>query len=433
MVPSTSFIVLALTLCTFISVADVNYVFDIDNAVISPDGYSRVRVVVNGGYPSTLIKAQKDNILHITMNNKLTDLSMRQSTSIHWHGLPQKMDLALSTNVLYHHNTHTPMTYHSHLSSQYVDSLRGPMVIYNPEDPHLSLYDIDDENTVITLEQQTLMSKQIPDSGLINGVGRFNGGPQVPWARINIERGKRYCFCVINIAGYAGFTFSIDKHELTVIEIDGISHKPITVEGFEVFAGQHKASLLMDEENVFAVLHYIGALESADPKGKPKRLKAMTSAVTMETKEIILDKGGIKTLKESNLHPLFNMEAPGGSGPADQVIDQNSMLEWTVNNVRYQPPNLPMLPNIIANNFTSPSQFSPSENTIVLERDQVIELHIHGSVNGHTHPFHLHGHVFSVVQGHDGPANYANPPQRDVVGVKGGTVIICFKTDNPRP
>jgi hypothetical protein len=34
--------------------------------------------------------------------------------------------------------------YHSHLRSQYCDGLRGPFVIYDPNDPHADLYDIDD-------------------------------------------------------------------------------------------------------------------------------------------------------------------------------------------------------------------------------------------------------------------------------------------------
>ena len=34
--------------------------------------------------------------------------------------------------------------YHSHLSTQYCDGLRGPFVVYDPNDPHLSLYDVDD-------------------------------------------------------------------------------------------------------------------------------------------------------------------------------------------------------------------------------------------------------------------------------------------------
>lgn len=31
-----------------------------------------------------------------------------------------------------------------------------------------------------------------PDSTLINGVGRYSGGPQVPLAVVNVEQGKRF-------------------------------------------------------------------------------------------------------------------------------------------------------------------------------------------------------------------------------------------------
>lgn len=34
--------------------------------------------------------------------------------------------------------------YHSHESVQYCDGLRGPLVIYDPDDPHKDLYDVDD-------------------------------------------------------------------------------------------------------------------------------------------------------------------------------------------------------------------------------------------------------------------------------------------------
>jgi hypothetical protein len=79
----------------------------------------------------------------------------------------------------------------------------------------------------------------------------------------------------------------------------------------------------VDTDNVFAVLHYTGAPD-ADPKGKPKKLAmaTVTTAVT-DSADLVAAKGGIKLLEESDLHPLFNAEATGGSGPADRVIDLN--------------------------------------------------------------------------------------------------------------
>ena len=34
--------------------------------------------------------------------------------------------------------------YHSHLSTQYCDGLRGALVLYDPDDPHKDLFDVDD-------------------------------------------------------------------------------------------------------------------------------------------------------------------------------------------------------------------------------------------------------------------------------------------------
>ncbi|TFK37392.1 laccase 16 [Crucibulum laeve] len=469
------FALLAIAFCLpSILAVDVNYNFNIVNANIAPDGFSRAAVLVNGAFPGTLIQAQKNDVLHITVNNQLSNPTMRQSTTIHWHGLFQ-MRTASEDGPAFvtqcpiapgHSYTYDiPLNgqsgtfwYHSHLSSQYVDGLRGALVVYDPTDPHLSLYDEDNANTVITLadwyhnpapglEDVFLAGNDepIPDSGTINGIGRYVGGPTVVRARINVVTGKRYRFRVINISAYSGFRFSIEGHSLTIIEVDGINHVAKTVDGFDIYAAQRYSVVLnanqpvknywirapmelqhssdnhnLDTKNVYAVLHYSGA-----PDAEPT-----TPA----------DVGVQNLLQEYQLAALENPGAPGGSAPADRVIDLdfgrsviNNKLEWTINGVQYQSPDLPTLLNIIANNFTVESDFSQPEHTSVLNFNDVVELRIHGSANGHIHPFHLHGHAFDIVQSMGGPVNYVNPPRRDVVGVGGSTVIIRFRADNPGP
>jgi len=39
--------------------------------------------------------------------------------------------------------------YHSHFRNQYCDGLRGALIIYDPEDPHQALYDVDDGEGVL--------------------------------------------------------------------------------------------------------------------------------------------------------------------------------------------------------------------------------------------------------------------------------------------
>lgn len=457
--------------------ADVNYNFNVANSMVAPDGFQRIGVLVNGVFPAPLIQVQKTDTLHITVNNQLTNANMRRSATIHWHGLFQfrtaSEDGPAGVNQCpispgHSYTYDIPLNgqagtfwYHSHLSSQYVDGLRGPLVVYDPQDPHRSLYDIDDANTVITLADwyHTLAPalqevyihgdgggnhEPIPDAGLINGSGRYIGGPSPARSQVNVVPGKRYRLRVINISVYSGYEFSIGGHSLTIIEVDGINHVPLTVDRFEIYAGQRYSVILtanqpvanywirapmklqhssdndnLDTDRVYAVLHYDGA-----PTGDPSTSPGSPSGTL---------------LQEHLLAPLENPGAPGGNGPADRTIDlhfqrtNDGQTEWTINDIRYESPTVPTLLKVIAGGYSTEADFDPSEHTFVLNRDQIIDVVIHGSANGHTHPFHLHGHAFDIVQGESGPANYVNPPRRDVVGVKGSTVIIRFRTDNPGP
>ncbi|KAI0268941.1 hypothetical protein BGY98DRAFT_1101393 [Russula aff. rugulosa BPL654] len=67
-------------------------------------------------------------------------------------------------------------------------------------------------------------------STLINCKGRYVGGPDVELAVVNVVKGKRsatfrspsaYRFRLVSISCDLNFTFSIDEHEMTVIEVDG--------------------------------------------------------------------------------------------------------------------------------------------------------------------------------------------------------------------
>ena len=79
----------------------------------------------------------------------------------------------------------------------------------------------------------------VPDSGVINGLGRYNGGPtNVARAIVTVEQGKRYRLRVINISGFAQFRFMVEGHPLTLIEADGIPHEALTVDSFDIYVAQ---------------------------------------------------------------------------------------------------------------------------------------------------------------------------------------------------
>ncbi|KAJ6481559.1 laccase [Mycena vitilis] len=495
--------------------ADVYYDIPVNNVRVAPDGFPRDAISA-GPWPGQLIIANKNDVLHLNVTNNLVNPTMRRSTSIHWHGIFQDRTATedgpsfvnqcpIAPGHFYQYNFpvfNQTGTYwfHSHLSTQYIDGERGTLVIY-PDDPQKSMWDFDDVNTIITLADwyhtpaEILMAQfkkdghePVPDSGLINGVGRYVGGPAVPWAVVNVIQGKKYRLRVINIAGFAAFTFSVDGHVFDVIETDGIATEPLTVSSFLIHAAQRYSVVLkadaavgnywirapmtaqgtsktLDKNNVKAILRYQGASltdpntssavvvarkNGADDKTTTTSTTKTTSTSTSTTSTAASTStsnsgggggggGGGKTagpLQEYQLKTLIDPGAPGGDAPADHVIDLQFGTAgpglWQINGLSYVPPTLPTLLNMI-NGGNMSANYTKAEHTFILQPNEVVELRIHGSANGITHPFHLHGHAFDIVQSASGPVNYKNPPRRDVIGVEAGGVVIRFRADNPGP
>lgn len=80
----------------------------------------------------------------------------------------------------------------------------------------------------------------LPDATLINGVGRSldPSSASIPLAVVNVQQNRTYRFRLISLSCDANFRFSIDGHNLTVIEADGESTVPTEpVDGIQIFAG----------------------------------------------------------------------------------------------------------------------------------------------------------------------------------------------------
>ena len=78
------------------------------------------------------------------------------------------------------------------------------------------------------------------DSTLINGLGRSasSAGAVAELAVVNVTQGKRYRMRLVSISCDPNYTFSIDGHNMTVIEADGVNHEPVTVDSITIYAGQ---------------------------------------------------------------------------------------------------------------------------------------------------------------------------------------------------
>ncbi|EKM75113.1 hypothetical protein AGABI1DRAFT_132563 [Agaricus bisporus var. burnettii JB137-S8] len=439
------------------------------NMDISPDGFKRAASVINGVTPGPIIMIEKGDRVRMNVVNQLSDPNQHRGASIHWHGMLQKgtnfMDGTSGVNqcpitpndsFLYDFPVEQSGTYwyHSHFGVQYCDGIRGALIIKDPKDPLRFLYDVDDESTVITLSEwyhesaKSLRSTIAEaDSTLINGKGRYVGGPKAELSVVNIHHGKRYRLRLVSMSCEPNFVFSIDNHDLTIIEVDGVVVLPYKVNAIQMFTGQRYSAVL--EANQRPNNYWIrarpnfgrGNLTSTFEGGVNSAILRYKGAHNAEPKSRQQEKQDL--LKETNLHPLFDLLAPGKPTPdgADVTFDLDfsfdpAQFKFLINNKSFVSPDVPVLLQILSG-ARNAHELLPEGSVYTVERGKTVQVNMPSNLIGGPHPFHLHGHTFSVVRSADsGHFNFFNPPKRDVVNTgmaEGDFVSIRFRTDNPGP
>ncbi|KIL62858.1 multicopper oxidase [Amanita muscaria Koide BX008] len=439
------------------------------NKVISPDGFSRSAVLAGGTadtatMPGPLITGTKDGTFGINVINSLNDTSMLTTTSIHWHGLFQngtnwadgpvgvsQCPIIPRNSFLYQFSVPGQagtFWYHSHHSTQYCDGLRGPLVIYDPQDPLLSMYDIDNESTVITLADW--YHTPAPSAGilptfnatLINGLGRYSGGPNSTLAIVNVQQNKRYRMRLISMSCDPNYTFSIDNHTMTIIEADSVATNPVTVNSLQIFAGQRYSFVLTTNQPVNN--YWIRANPSSGTTGFTNGLNSATLRYAGAPLADPTTNQSTTTnlLAETSLSPLLNPGAPGAptQGGADinlnfNIVQNTTDSRFYVNGATFIPPTTPVLLQILSGAKTA-QELLPSGSIYVLPRNKIVEVSIPGGSAGSPHPIHLHGQTFDVVRSAGNSTyNYVNPVRRDVVSIgrSSDNVTFRFSTYNPGP
>ncbi|KAG2357593.1 laccase [Suillus spraguei] len=412
----------------------------VGNKVIAPDGFERSATLVDGIFPGPLIAAQKGDDFAIEVVNELRDESMFLSTSVHWHGLYQNgtnyadgassvTQCPIAQNHSFLHSFSAPNQagtywYHSHYSVQYHTCTTSMMQV-----PY---------HTVATVLRYVIGNTA--SSSLINGLGRYAGGPMSALAVIAVEQGKRYRMRLVSISCDPNFQFSVDGHNLTVIEADGQLTEPLVVDQLQIFAGQRYSVVLVADKPVdnYWIRNLPNTANASYEGGANSAILRYKGARKVEPATV--DTAPQSPLTETNLHTLINPGAPGipEYGKADINLNlEVSVLNGTfyVNNATFKPPTVPVLLQILSG-AQEASRLLPNGSVIVLDANKVVELTLSTTGQGGPHPIHLHGHSFDVVQSAgNNTLNYVNPVRRDVVstGSPGQQVVIRWVTDNSGP
>ncbi|CCM02634.1 uncharacterized protein FIBRA_04738 [Fibroporia radiculosa] len=441
------------------------------NANVTPDGFTRLAVLPNGLLPGPPITGYKGDNFKINVHNYLTDHTMNETATVHWHGIYQhgtnwadgtsmvsQCPLTSGDSFLYDFSVPDQagtFWYHSHEGLQYCDGLRGPFIVYDPHDPHKDLYDVDDDNTIITLfdwyHEPALEIPLFgnPDSILINGMGRSLNDSVSPLSVITVTPGLRYRFRLISMSCNPYFNFTIDGHNFTIIEADGQNTQPLPGINFvQIHSGQRYSFIL--EANQPIANYWIRApaeSESLSPTPPPQPGMAIlryrgAPEVEPETKSELVQ----YPLIETNLHALTNPAAPGVPtiDGADVDINLNvtfnlTELTYYVNDYTFAKPPVPILLQILSGKYAA-QDLLPAGAVYTLPRNKTIQVTMPGGVFPAQHPMHLHGSSFSVIKSAGtGPAdvgyNFVDPVRRDTVniGLAGDFVTIRFDTHNPGP
>ncbi|KAF7329657.1 Laccase I [Mycena kentingensis (nom. inval.)] len=449
------------------------------NRVIAPDGFSRSTVLAGGTFPGPLIRGNKGATFSLNVVDLLTDSTMLKSTSIHWHGffqagMPWEDGPAFVTQCpitpqhAFNYNFKAPgqagtFWYHSHLSTQYCDGLRGPFVVYDPQDPHKHLYDIDDgslsRNRQPKLHADVYAQKPpsspwqigsvfaLPQSARL-GLGRYAGGPLSKLAVITVVPKKRYRFRIVSISCDPNFVFSIDGHSMTIIEVDGVNHKPLTVDSLQIFAGQRYSAVFTANQPVgnYWIRNQPNALPGSNTGFVNGTNSAILRYVGAPIREPTTTSNLVNPLIENNLKPLVRTPVPGKPVPGGADVNLNLVItldasdpaavRFAINNASFIPPTAPVLLQILSGAQYAQDLLPPG-SVYELPPNEVIEISIPGGSAGAPHPFHLHGHNFFVVRSAGNSSyNFVDAPIRDVVSTGASTddlTTFRFVTDNAGP
>ncbi|KAG0025752.1 hypothetical protein BGZ81_006859 [Podila clonocystis] len=337
--------------------------------------------VAGGTFPGPLIRGNKGDRFQINVLNHLKDSSMDKTISIHFHGIFQEgtnymngmpfitqcpivPDKAFQYDFTAINQAGTYF-YRAESSEQSNGGIVGPLIIYDPMDPHSALYDKDDESTVVMLSDYyhsnpvVLVSTffgngvmPLPDNGLINGHLH---------SEFKLAPGKRHRLRVINSGAIAAFQFSIDNHMLTVIEADGVAIQPFTVQRLPINVGQRYSVIIHTDQTVDnywmrAVMNrncLFGDNNVPDPVTKA----IVRYEDASNTDPLSNDwgsepwSGGCVDLALNLLKPLVVQDAP----PADQQVILNIAIDYSstrnrgvINGISWVPSTAPTLLQVLS-------------------------------------------------------------------------------------
>ncbi|KAH9875831.1 hypothetical protein IAQ61_003296 [Plenodomus lingam] len=461
------------------------YDFTVARKWLSPDGYNKSSIVVNGEFPGPAIEANWGDWVEVRVHNQIT--GPPEGTGIHWHGILQRgspwydgvpgisqCPIAPGSSFTYRFRADVYGTswWHSHFSAQYTAGVFGPLIIYGPKhEPydvdvgpillgdhyHREYFDVVKDAAAPTEDFNVYVPWS--DNNLINGKNQYNCSmaaenatchSNAGLAQFRFLPGKTHRLRLMNVGAAALLHFSIDKHRMKVIAHDFEPVIPYETEFITLGAAQRTDILVTadanpdetywirstislncsvtNNANSFAVLSY----EGNDQIELPTTNISIAAAAANE-QAFLCQNDELNRTVPYFPHPVDEPDVVE-TIQVDLYTNATGHHVWHMNN-RTQRSNYhrPLLLEAAQGNTTIPDEW----NVYNFGSNRTVRI-VLNTVYQSAHPMHLHGHAFQVLA--QGPGawdgktiiNPDNPARRDThMQPRYGHLVIQYEANNP--
>ncbi|ODV96931.1 hypothetical protein PACTADRAFT_48721 [Pachysolen tannophilus NRRL Y-2460] len=441
----------------------------------NPDGYfERPVVSCNGTFPWPQVHINKGDTVLLYLTNGLGD----HNTTVHFHGIFQhnsnEMDGPEMVNqcpipdgeTMLYNFTITDQAgaywYHSHTRGQYADGFRGAFIIHDTDEEPFTY---DEEVSVTIAEWYHDLSDPLIATflNLYNPTGAepipqtllFNDSYNCTW---DVQPNTTYKLNIISTGFFVSQYFWIEDHNMTVVQIDGINVTPNTTDLLYITAAQRYTVLITTKDDTsqnYAIMQKMDE-DMLDNEDTVISLNN-TSTMSYDSSNGAVEQSYIDSydsmMDDFYLEPVDAIEIYDDYDyliTIDVIMTNldNGINYAFFNNITYTSPKVPTLTTVFTAGEEATNQIVYGTNThaYVLQKDEIVQIVVNNQDTG-KHPFHLHGHVFQVLERHesisddDSPVGYNEsdhaewpqyPMRRDTFYVKPQSYfVIRFKADNP--
>ncbi|CAF1135389.1 unnamed protein product [Didymodactylos carnosus] len=461
------------------------YIFEAKYIKGAPDGYMKSIFTINGEFPGPTIYACVNDTIIVTITNHGLE-----PTAMHWHGILQQGTLYsdgvpgstqcasnIGESFTYYFHTTKPGTYwyHSHFGIQYIDGLKGAIVVCDPDDPYKVSYNRSQDDVLqctdwyhsnatylynLYLSNALHGAEPIPESCLINNFGQppdCHAKKTCGYYRTEIKAGISKRIRVINTSAFAVLMCTIDGHRMRLIEADGTYLNGKTYVNVLTFNAGQRYSFIIDGKTNPKQNYWIRCNMDTPYLNGPSAQPTVRGILVYDTKfglppdaqfndsEHVIQGALARANRfiDQNLVPMKGRcNCPKKSTrkiflELAFVFSNNGALLPIMNHHAFKAVANTTILSLIQTNISS---FPASANVFTIEKGEVIDLYINSEIG--QHPMHLHGHVFCVMgigkvgsgfsDASNVDLNTDNPICRDTASILfEGWMVLRFVADNP--